>query len=221
MPAQAGTCNVKARGFSPVKAFDPVSKSYEADTMKSPVKLLLSAALAVFGWSVKAKDDASFHLANGIKVTPVEVKPDDLSQLLDAKIWKFDVVLPDRTKPYSYALNLCRYGRVVAQLGNMSLYPGPGNIPRTTSIKVAMIPTGDSFSKPGDVKYQIGGDSGGISGTFSNPFGAGLSYSETPEVIAPNNMIYLMSGDKNVIYGLANQNAVSIALKIEPIIIKH
>jgi len=30
-----------------------------------------------------------------------------------------------------------------------------------------------------------------------------------------------MSGDKNVIYGLANQNAVSIALKIEPIIIKH
>lgn len=196
--------------------------------MKPPLKLLLSVlsagaviALAVFGWSAKAKDDATFHLANGVEATPIEVKQDDMAQLLDAEIWKFDVVVPDRTKPYSYTLDLCRYGHVVGQLGNMSLYPGPGKSPRTASIKISMVPTGDSFNKAGDVKYRIGQDSGGTSGTFTNPFGAGLSYSETPEVAAPDNMIYLMSGGKNGIYGLANQNAVSIVLKIEPILIKH
>ena len=94
--------------------------------MKPPFKLLLSVlgagvaiALAVFGWSAKAKDDATFHLANGVEVTPIEVKLDDTAQLLDAKIWKFDVALPDRKKSYYYKLTAYRQGKAIGTVGGL------------------------------------------------------------------------------------------------------
>ena len=197
--------------------------------MKPPLKPLLAVliaglvvALAFFGWSAKAKDDAAFHLANGVEVTPLEVKPDDVATLLDVKEWKFDVVLPDRTKGYFYRLYLSRYGRVAAQLGGVGFGPAPdGHNPPNAQVVVGMVPLGDIFNKASQVRYSIRKYDGNVSGTFANPFSSGLSYTETPEVASSDNMIYLMSGSKNGILGGASGNAVSIALKIEPITTKH
>ena len=58
--------------------------------LKQPLKTLLAivaaglaTGLALFGWSAKAKDDTTIHFANGVQVTLVEVKSDDMAKLLN------------------------------------------------------------------------------------------------------------------------------------------
>lgn len=198
--------------------------------MKPPMKLLLTllgagsvTAIALLVRYVDAKEATAFHFANGVQVTPIEVKPEDVLTLLDAKIWKFDVVVPDRSKMYNYTLNLCRHGKVVTLLGGLGSGPGPGgeSLPNHMTVTVAMVPMGDTFSKAQQVKYSVRVYGGGSKGIFPNPFGDGFGNSEMPQIFPPDDLIYLMSGSKGAVRGFANENTTSIALKIEPLTVRR
>ena len=193
--------------------------------MKQPVKLLLALLgivciiiLAYFGWSAKAKSDATFHLANGIEVTPIEIKPDDITTALDGRIWKFDVHLPDSDKIYNYSLILCQHGKFVRPLAGFGTGPvkvGDGN--PNAQITIGMVPIDDTFGRARQIKYNLHINSGtGTLGTFANPFKEDGGYTADVQASEPDNLIYLMSGKKSGGSSLASENDTNIALKIEP-----
>ncbi len=175
--------------------------------------------LAFFGWSVKAKDAATFHLANGVQVTPVEVHPDDMAQLLDAKIWKFDVALPDRTKWYYYKLTVYKHGKVIGIVGGLETGPSPEeSYPRNSPLTIAMMPVGSgNFDAASQAKYIIRTYGVGSEGVFANPIKGCHSYSTESQASPPDNSVSLIDGtETNMRYGEARLNDVSIALSIQP-----
>ena len=183
---------------------------------------LAAVALGLYAFT-RPPNPTPYHLANGVEVTPVEVKPDDTLALLDARLWKFDVTLPDTTKMYDYTLNLCRNGKVVAQLGGIGSGPGPGGeaLPRHVQVTVGMVPLDDTFSKARRVKYSIRTYGAGSKGVFPNPF-VSFGGSDMTEESAPDDLVYLMSGGGHGgIQGLPANSPVSIALKIEPFTIRR
>ena len=201
--------------------------------MKLPIKFLLGAlaagsvtGLAFFGWSVKAKDDATFHLANGIQVTPVEVQPDDMAQLLDAKIWRFDVALPDRTKWYYYKLTAYKHGEAIGTVGGLECGPDPGqSYPSSSQMTIAMMPLGSgNFDVTGQAKYIIRTYGVGSEGVFANPLKGCQTYSTESQAYPSDNSISLMDGTTtNTRYGEARLNDAYIALSIQstpPAIVK-
>ncbi len=195
--------------------------------MKQTLKLSLSvlsvglvAGLAAFGWSVKAKDDATFHLANGVQVTPVEVKPDDALTLLDAKIWKFDVALPDRTKSYYYNLTAYKHGKAIGTVGGLESGPGPGqSYPSSSQLTVAMMPLGSGdFGEASQAKYSIHVYGAGTEGVFANPFKGCRSYTPETQVQIPESLITLIDGTETGLrYGDATLNDIYISLSIQPV----
>ncbi len=87
--------------------------------MKKPIKLLFVVlgvgcviALAFFGWSAKAKGDATVHLSNGVEVTPIEFKSDAMAHLLGIKFWKFNVVWPHGKGHFKAGFSLCHNGKI-------------------------------------------------------------------------------------------------------------
>jgi hypothetical protein len=200
--------------------------------MKLPIKFLLGAlaagsvtGLAFFGWSVKAKDDATFQLANGVQVRPVEVKPDDMAQLLDARIWKFDVSLPQRRETYNYALVLIHHGTIVGTLGSVAAGPVPGgdgeDIPNPMLVTVGIVPMDDSLAKSRQARYSIRVYGVGTKGTFTNPFSQNYNYSDAEQIDSDKSIVRLMSGRKNTAHGLSDEDDVAIGFKIEPLFTKH
>ena len=193
--------------------------------MKLPIKVLLGilaavsvAGLVFFGLSVKAKDDATFYLANGIEVTPIEVKPDDALMLLDAKVWKFDVALPDREKPYYYKLTAYKRGKPAVIVGGIDVAPGPGEMPSHSQMTIAMMPLGSgNFDEASQVKYSIRVYGAGSEGVFANPLKGCHSYTAESQVYQADSLIFLMNGMKtNAMYGDGRWNDVNIMLTIQP-----
>lgn len=186
--------------------------------------LFLAVISLVLYACTRTPNEAMYQLANGVQVTPIEVKPDDTLALLDAKIWKFDVELPDTMKLYDYTLNLCRNGKVIAQLGGIGSGPGPGgeDLPRHIQVTVGMVPLDDTFSKARQVKYSIRTYGAGSKGVFPNPFAGISGGSDMTEVSAPDNLVYLMSGGgQGGVQGLPINSPVAVALRIEPLTIRH
>ena len=56
--------------------------------------VLADVVLGLYAYS-RAHSSPTYRLANGIKVTPLKVQPDDAAKVLDVKIRKFDVSMPD------------------------------------------------------------------------------------------------------------------------------
>ena len=191
--------------------------------MKPPIKLLLGIAAAVsvtglafFGWSVKAKDEATIQFANGVQVTPVEVKPDDTAMALDAYIWKFDVHLPYPHKIYNYSLFLCQHGKVVSPLGGVgtgSIKPSDGIA--VTQVTIGMVPIDDTFGKAKRIKYALRVGGAGTLGTFTNPFKDNGGYGSNVQANSSDNMVYLISGSKYGGSSIASENDENIGLQIE------
>ena len=193
--------------------------------MKQPIKLLLGVlaaasvtGLAFFGWSAKAKDDTTVHLANGVRVTPVEVQPDDVAQLLDAKIWKFNVIVPDPNNFHRYSLLLYKHGKFVKSLAGCSIGPmkKSDNDPQVR-LTLGMVSLDDDFGKSQRIKYILRSEGTGTSGTFDNPLKNSNSYGTETQASASENLIFLMSGtDSRSSYGEARLNDTAIALEIRP-----
>jgi hypothetical protein len=197
--------------------------------MKKSIKLPLTffsiglvVALVFFGWSVKAKDDATFRLANGVEVTPIEVKPDtdEALTLLDAKIWKFDVVLPDRTKSYYYQITAYKHGKATGTIGGLETGPAPGESnPSSSVVTVAMMPLGGgNFDAASQVKYTIRVYGAGSEGVFANPIKGCHTYSTESQTSPADSLIYLMNGNEsNISHGEVRLNDVTLALSIQPL----
>jgi len=191
----------------------------------APVGMSLALAAAALGLYAFMRPHAAmlYRFANGVEVTPVEVKPDDTLALLDAKLWKFDVTLPDTSKTYDYTLNLCRNGKIVAKLGGVAVGPGPGgeDLPRHIQVTVGMVPLDDTFSKARRVRYSIRTYGAGSKGVFLNPF-AGLGGSDITRASAPDDLVHLMNGGGHRgVQELPDNSPVTVALKIEPLTIKR
>ena len=191
--------------------------------MKQMLKLALSllsvglvVALAFFGWSVKAKDDATFHLANGVEVTPVEVKRDDVAQLIDAKLWKFDVVCPAKANTItgiSFGQNGKPYKEVVGGFGESS-----ATEPMHFQCTIGLMPIGGTFYDAKELKYSISyGEAGANTGTIPNPLIRSHGYTQDAEVIPAQNHVLLMSSNlkKTWISGRPSFNEVALALDFE------
>ncbi len=88
-----------------------------------PIAMSLALAAVALGLYAYNRTHAAptYTLANGVEVTPVEVQPDDVSKVLDIKIWKFDVVQTDASKPLCLGLSLCRNGSVIKTLAGASI----------------------------------------------------------------------------------------------------
>ena len=179
---------------------------------------LALAAVALGGYAyTRAHAEPTYRFANGVEVTPLEVQTDDTRTLLDAKIWKFDVNLPDTNKLYNYTLDLCSHGKIVAPLGGLGVGPYHES-PHHTELTVGVVPTDTTFGHAPQVKYNIKASSGGTSGTFANPFRKCIGYSDTPQFSRGNDFIYLMSGSgRGAVYGLAEEDDTSLVLRVEPL----
>ncbi len=192
--------------------------------MKRPAKLLLGVlaagsvtGLAFFGWSVKAKDDATVHFANGVQVTPVEVKQEDeLAQLLEFKTWEFDVTCPANAESF-VALSLAQNGgtpKVIAGgFGVASSTVAPTHFHCT----VSFVPIAGGFFEAKQLKYCITTGIIHSTGTMPNPFVHAHGTTQDAEEMPVQNSVILMSGNlkKSYVAGLASQNEVALNLQFE------
>ena len=163
-----------------------------------------------------SKDDTTVQLANGVQVTPVEVKTDDMAQLLDARFWKFKVKLPDPDSSHHYTLLFYRHGKLVQSLGGFGIGPKKkiGNDPNV-QITIGMLPNNNDFARSPRINYSLSLDGGAVSGAFANPLQGNDSYSSAAQTVPSENLIYLMSGtNSNSRYGNASMNDTAIAVQI-------
>jgi hypothetical protein len=188
--------------------------------MKKSIKLPLTVlsvgaviALALFGWSAKAKNDATFHLANGVEITPIEVKSDDMAQLLEAKIWQFDVMSPAKANSFA-GIALCQIGQPSKTLaGGIGI--GSGSEPNHSHITVGLVPIAGTFFDAQKLKYSLAIGIESTTGTIPNPFIHSHGFTQDAQVIVSDNRVLLMSGNlkKNYISSPASQNEMALALE--------
>ena len=174
---------------------------------------LVVLALGLYAYT-RAHAAPTYRLANGIEVTPIEVKPDDMAQLLDVKMWKFDVYLPNPKEGDSLVLNLYQHGKRVKSLAGGWIGPSRNPSPHLL-VTVGFVPIGGASSKAHGIKWMLHQDGGGMSGVFVNPFQHSKGVGWSTQVAAADNLIYLMSGtDSNVTHGDARENDTTIALSL-------
>lgn len=176
---------------------------------------LAMVVLSLYAYT-RAHAAPTYRLANGIEVTPIEVQPDDMAQLLGVKIWKFDVYLPHPEKGESLVLNLYQHGKCVKALAGGGF--GPSRDPSHHSlVTVAVAPIGADFSKANQAKWMIRQNGGAASGVFVNPFQNSQGLGWNTQVVEADSVIYLMDGiNSGVSHGDARENDTAIALTITP-----
>ena len=175
--------------------------------------ILAVAALALYVYT-RPPAAQTYLLANGVQVTSIEVKPDDMAQLLDVKIWKFDVFLPKPEKGDSLVLNLYQHGKFVKALAGGGF--GPSRNPsHQILVTVAVASIAGDFSKAGPVRWMVHQNGGGMSGAFVNPFQNNRGLGWNTQVAEVDNLIYLMNGTNNgVSHGNIREDDTTIALSI-------
>ena len=175
--------------------------------------VLAVAALGVYAYS-RVRFSQTYLLANGVQVTPIEVKADDTQQLLDVKLWKFDVYLPNPEKGDTVVLNLYQHGKFVKSLAGGGFGP-TRNPSHHLLVTVGLVPSVGDFSKPGQVKWLIRQNFGATSGAFGTPFQASKSLSCNTQVEEADNLIYLMNGtDGGVRHGDVREDGTALALSV-------
>lgn len=194
-----------------------------AKLLFSIIGVILAIGTVVYLWQTKARAEATYHFANGVEVTTVDVQPDDTLTLLDAKIWKFDLILPNQNGFYNYTLKLYRHGQPVASLGGFGTGPvGRDQVKQHREVTVGIAPIDDTLLKAHQIRCSLQLDGGSTNGTFTNPFRNSDGYDPQAQYSPPDNQIYLMkSASRGVIYGSARDNDVCIALQIEPMAVHH
>jgi hypothetical protein len=189
-----------------------------AGFLLSTICLCLVAGAAVYGWQWKARADSTFHLANGVAVTPVTVQEDELSGLtaaaLGVKVWKFDIALPP-SHAFSYSLTRCEKGRPVETLSSVSVEQPKNPGRRHETVTVALLPEGTGFDDADKLKCYVAYRSWNSAGAFPNPLKGYQIMMENLQSSNTYNLIYLLStSKKKAISGMASENDVSIALSV-------
>ena len=167
--------------------------------------------------SAKAKDDATSHLANGVEVTPLEVKQDDnnITQLLDAKIWKFDVTCPMRANTFAL-ISIGQNGKpfkvVAGGIGTSSAAKASHS-----EYTIGLMPIAGTFNDAKELKYICSVGVERSSGTIPNFLIHSHGYTQDAQVMASDNRVLLMSGNlkKTWISSPASQNEVALALEFQ------
>ncbi len=178
---------------------------------------LAAVALGAYAYT-RAHAPTVYLFANGVEVTSVDVQPDDLQTLLEAKIWKFNISLPDQNKMYNYSLCLCHHGKIIKQLGGFGEGFSPNKQKNAHAhLMIGMAPIDNTFGRAAQIRYSLHLNGGGEMGTFPNPFANSIGYSETVQFVPKNNLIYLMVSSKTgALYGIPEENDDNIALQITP-----
>lgn len=161
---------------------------------------LAVTALALYAFT-RTPNAPTFQFANGIQVTPIEVKPDDMAQLLEIRTWKFDVVQPDASKPLYLSLSLCREGKFSKTImGGLGIGPEVGSHHAhgvlRSHVTLSLAPVGDTFFGARQLKYLLRTEGAGTSGTMSNPIFKGHGEVAETQAASDDNMIFLMSTNK-------------------------
>ena len=161
---------------------------------------LVLAVIALVGYAyTRANAPPTYHLANGVDVTPINVQSDDTAEVLNVKVWKFDVVTPYPNRDYIFGVILYRNGKQVESLGgtgSSSSVNGQRYKGRKT-LFIGMVPVDGDFWQAHQIraKYMIEEEGGYSSNTFVNPFSPGMALRDYPQSYGPNS-ICLMHGDK-------------------------
>jgi len=177
--------------------------------------LALAAAAASLYSYARLHAAPTYHLANGVEVTPIEVQSDDVSRLLDAKIWKFDVVWPHRKGHFRVGISQYQDGKLAKTLlGGYGM--GQPNGIEHSQITVGLAPMAGTIYGASEIKYMLstGGSAGGT-GTINNPFIHSHGYTQDAQVVPSQNLAVLMSGNlkKTWVSSPAALNETAIALE--------
>lgn len=183
---------------------------------------LVLAAFALGGYAyTRAHAAPIYHLADGVKVTPIEVPPDDVADLLDVRVYKFNVVLPKSDRIYYFMLKPYQHGMIVGHEGSgMGVQSNKDNL--TGPITIALAPVGSDFYKSDMVKYRMAYGTGIGSGTFKNPFKGcnGISYSKSGSESA--GLIYLIGGSRGgPLHFDPAENDIALALGVSMVSAKR
>lgn len=150
----------------------------------------------------RATAPPTYHLANGIDVTPIAVTPSDSDRLLDVHVWKLDVMLPDRRK--SLDLRFVHYlnGKFLkTQLGGIDVGPGVGHEAATGShlyhVLIATVPVGATMASSHQLRCTIFTGSAGATCLIPNILENSSNSTYEPHISASDNLAYLMSANLN------------------------
>lgn len=175
------------------------------------VGAILAIGLVASAWYAKAKAGTTYHLANGIEVTPREVPRDDIAEALDAKVWKFDVVMPDDKHMVLLRLSQIGHGKLVRQLGGGNFQTNK----RHCELTVIMIPVNGDIGYAQQIRFVIqSSEASKASGYFANPLRNCGGYGEDLWFTPSINRVFLIGGGRHV-FSPAGNNDVDIAIDIE------
>ena len=168
----------------------------------------------------------SYHLANGIEVTPTVNPQDETAQLLEIKSWDFDITQPDASKPFYISFALYGNAKFVKTInGGTARFPDPSGTPKkepiTTHVSLAFLPLGGSIYDAHELKYRMTIETGGsgISGSMPNPVFKGKNLISDAQVASNDNAIMLLSTNRtsSTVSGKMACNNTNLALRITQI----
>ena len=183
--------------------------------------LLAALALGCYAYS-RFTAPPTYRLANGISVTSIAVIPSDSDRLLEVYNWKFDVFLPDQTKPLYLSLVEYHNGKFVKTLiGGIEcgvlLVRNNTKKSHLYHVTIGIAPDGETLTNAKQLKYII--DSGGssTSGLMPNICLHNSSSAIYSQISSPDNIAYLMSlnTSRTNISSNADTNETALALRIE------
>ena len=163
--------------------------------------LIIAVGAPLAWWSVQRDSVRTVHFANGIDVTPIEVHPNDVAQLLDVTIWKFKMVRPDAATPLFLSVGLYQNGKFAKTLtGGIGYGPwvGQETVHRSeqSQITFSVVPVGNTLFGAKQLRYRLATEGGVATGTIANPILGGHGCTLEAQFSAPDNLVYLMSTNK-------------------------
>lgn len=185
---------------------------------------LAAVALAGYAYTRDHTEAApAYQLANGIGVTPIDTPQDDTDRLLGVHIWKFDVRQPDQSRPLILSFSECRKGIFVKTIASCGSF-GPDashphlHEPHVYHVVVGMMPIGGTPGAEKQLKYNIAVDGSNVSNLLPNILLSREGAAWGTQVSAPDNLIYLISTNKDhtPVTSDAFLDDINLALSVGP-----
>lgn len=179
--------------------------------------LLAACAMPPLPGHNAASDDRTFESLDGLKITPLDVQPDEIAEILDIERWKFYVVLPEPDLKIAYKLELRQPGKAPVILAKDEATADTTD----EEVLVALYSMDTSLSRDDEIKYYLKTANGKSHFIIPNPFkDFAVGQESRPATVQPDGSFLLTrffvgfpkSGEE-MIYSDENENKLVFTIE--------
>jgi hypothetical protein len=134
-------------------------------------KFIFCGFAAILVWSLtfcynKLGAEQTYRSQDGFTIKPLKVEPNEVADILEIKIWKFNVTIINPELKYRFLLELDQEGRAPQEIFNSS---GGNILNKDKEVMIALYPLLDSMGQYDKLKILFGVNGGSVSFVVEDP----------------------------------------------------